>query len=95
MKARKMHFPIDLDAAVKIFTLRDLKAYLEKTIDTFNGYKVKKWIIRGDEIRIDIEVLYNQKDSCLGVARTTPEIRRVFFGYVEDVGINIQAGMYE
>jgi len=94
MRLRKMWFDIIPDAVVAIYSLRDLKEYLKRTIDTFNGYQVKRIIIRGDEIRLDIEVCFYEQDA-FGISGMTTTMRRVFFGYVEDVARNIQVGMYE
>jgi hypothetical protein len=67
---------------VSLQGISDLKKQLDNKIKLWNHYPILKWVIRGDEVLIDILI----RDS---------EKRRVFFGYVDDVAYNLQKGYYE
>jgi hypothetical protein len=71
------------DAKVNLDGIKTLKEYLHKVIPTYNGYPVLKFTTTGSEVFVHI----------LNTHREKPQ--KHFFGYIEDVALNVQGGFYE
>lgn len=71
------------NAKVLITGIRCLKEYLGKVITTYNGYPVCKFTTAGDEVFVHV---FNH---------TRGKLQKHFFGYVDDVAMNVQNGFYE
>jgi hypothetical protein len=71
------------DAKVKLDGIKTLKEYLHKVIPTYNGYPVLKFTTAGSEVFVHILNTHREK------------IQKHFYGYIEDVALNVQSGFYE
>lgn len=71
------------DAKVRITGIKALKVYLDKAIPTHNGYPVLKFTTMGQEVFV--HVLNPQREKS----------QKHFFGFIEDVALNVQSGFYE
>ena len=70
------------DAVVKINGIKQLRNYLTNRIESWNNLPVVKFNSVGTEVFV--YVLDDER-----------KLKRKFFGYIEDVALNIQRGMYE
>jgi len=68
---------------VKIDGIRAIRNYLEKVIPFWKNYPVIKFTTVGAEVFVHF------------VNETRGKPQKQFFGYLEDVAMNIQNGMYE
>jgi len=71
------------DAKVKLTGIRDIKNYLLEKVPVYNGYPVVHFTSFGQEVFVHF----------VNELRGRPQ--KKFFGYIEDVAINIQKGFYE
>lgn len=71
------------NAKVSIGGIRDLKQYLVKVKPTFDAMPVIKFTTVGSEVFVHI------------LNDVRGHVQKKFFGYIEDVALNAQKGLYE
>lgn len=71
------------DAVVPITGIRMLKDYLEKVVPVHEAMPVCRFTTFGDEVFV--HVLNHERGR----------VQKKFFGFIEDVALNAQRGLYE
>jgi len=94
MKCNKLYFEKLSNPVIEIDGIASLKRYLATNIKEWNGYRIARFVFKRDIILCDIVISYKDVNSIIGITYHKAELKRVFFGYVEDVAYNVQRGYY-